>query len=173
MNKLLPLPNDYDINEWFVLGSLALVMTLTLALPKRFAKIEIYYIWLFNAFLSLTVDLIIAVPPYDMYDISDNPSMELIDLLTYFLLYPPAGYLAMYAYDLWKPHGYRVLGFVILCALVSWGLEFLAWKTGVFRYKTWRIEYSVLVYIAVYALNVRVLQFARRHSKKEALRVET
>lgn len=160
----------FDGNEWFIIISLVLVFTIVLLLPKRFPALVVVFTMLFNVFLGQTVDYILAVPPYDLYDINDSKKYELFDCLLYFVLYPPTAYLVIYLYAKWKLNGVYLIAYILICAGITTGLEWLADLFHVFKYNQWKIIYSFPVYIAVFGLNILVLQFVQYYlgiSKKE------
>jgi hypothetical protein len=121
----------------------------------------VVFVMLFNVFLGQTVDYILAVPPYDLYDINDSKQYELFDGILYFLLYPPTAYLVIYFYIKWRIKGVYIIAYIVGWALITTSLEWIATLFGVFKYNGWKLIYSAPVYIAVYTLNILVLQFAQ------------
>lgn len=147
-------PERFDLNEWFTLLSAVLVLTVSWKLPKRFSPAAIVVIVVFTLFLAQTVDSLIAVKPYDLYDVSDSSKYEITDIVIYYLSYPPATYLYLYGYDKWKFKGLPLSLYVLGAASGSVFLEWLADLSGVFAYKDWKLGYSFIVYVVVYALYV-------------------
>lgn len=157
---IMYLPEKFDGNEWFILISLTLVMIFVLLLPKRFPPMVVAFVMLFNVFLGQTVDYIIAVPPYDLYDVNDRSDYEIFDCILYFLLYPPTAYLVIYFYSKFKIKGILLFAYIVICALITTGLEGIADLFHLFHYKRWKLIYSFPVYISVYGLNIVMLRFA-------------
>jgi hypothetical protein len=122
---------------------------------------------LFNVFLGQTVDYIIAVPPYDLYDVNDRPNYEIFDFILYFLLYPPTAYLVIYFYNKWRIKGLYVIAYIVGCAILTVGLEWVAHFFHVFTYKNWILIYSFPVYFAVYGLNILVLHLAQYYIQRK------
>jgi hypothetical protein len=151
----------FDENEWFIIISLVLVMTIAWLLRKQFSTMVVVFLMLFNVFLGQTVDYILAVPPYDLYDINDQKQYELFDGILYFLLYPPTAYIVIYFYARWRIKGVLVFVYLIAWAFITTGLEWMAAVFHVFKYNGWKLIFSFPTYIAVYALNIMIFEFAQ------------
>lgn len=163
----------FDENEWFIIISLVLVLTIARLLQKQFSTMVVVFVMLFNVFLGQTVDYILAVPPYDLYDINDQKQYEIFDGILYFLLYPPTAYIVIYFYDKWRITGIFVFAYIIAWALITTGLEWIATVFQVFKYNGWKLIFSFPVYIAVYGLNIMVLEFAQyflRHKQNSLVK---
>lgn len=160
-------PEKFDGNEWFIIISLLLVLTIALLLPKRFSPMVVVLLVLFNVFLGQTVDSFIGVPPYDLYDVNDRKEYEIFDGILYFFHYPPSAYLVTYFYDKWRIKGLYVIAYIICCALITTGLEWMAVIFHVFNYKGWKLIYSAPVYMAVYGLNILVLKLGQYYLRRK------
>lgn len=158
---MLPLPKHFDLNEWFTLASAIVAMGFVLMLPKRFSPVEIIAYMTFTIYLSQTVDSLIAIRPYDLYDVNDTPKIELFDMVLYYFCYPPTTYVYLYFYDKWKLGGWKRMLYVIGYALLSTILEGLADLFHVFTYKHWHLYDSFLVYVGVYTLYIFVYRLIR------------
>lgn len=156
-------PEQFDSNEWFIIGASLLSMLAILLLKRRFPSIVIWFVFLFNFYLGLVVDLTIATPPLDMYDVNDSNKYEWFDVILYLFCYPPTAYVIIYIYDRWKIKGMKLVLYLIACALITTGLEGISVWAGVFHYNGWRLVYSFPVYIAVYLMNIGMLGFIRKH----------
>lgn len=154
-------PEKFDGNEWFILISLTLVLIIALLLPKRFPPVVVVFMMLFNVFIGQTVDYTIAVPPYNLYDVNDISEYEIFDCLLYFLLYPPTAYLVIYFYNKWRIKGLYVIAYILGCALITVGLEWLAVLFHVFKYNGWKLIYSGPVYFGVYGSNILMLRLTQ------------
>jgi hypothetical protein len=151
----------FDENEWFIIISLVLVLTICFLLPKLFSILVVVFLLVFNIFLGQTVDYILAVPPYDLYDINDQKQYELFDGILYFILYTPTAYLVVYFYVKWRIKGILLFAYILTCSLLTTGLEGAANLFHVFNYNEWKLIYSLPVYVAVYVLNIIVYQFTQ------------
>ncbi|MFE5319275.1 hypothetical protein ACFQ88_11260 [Paenibacillus sp. NPDC056579] len=159
---ILPLPQKFDANEWFILLAALFVILPSLLLPKRFLAIETVTIFLFNFFVAYTVDSIISVKPLDLYDINDVKEYELMDLLIYLICYCPALYLFLYFYDKWKLRGWKTIMYIVGWSLLTGGLEYLAHLAQVYKYNKWNTAFSVGVYIIAYSTNIGFFHWMRQ-----------
>jgi hypothetical protein len=150
MTVILHPPERFDMNEWYTLISAVLVLTIAILLPRRFSSVHITVIVVFTVFLSQTVDSLIAVQPYDLYDVSDSSKYEIIDVVIYYICYPPYAYIFVYFYDKWKLKGILRILYIIGFTLLSTALEWVSVIFHVFTYKGWHIWYSPFVYLGVY-----------------------
>ncbi|KRE55921.1 hypothetical protein ASL11_34885 [Paenibacillus sp. Soil750] len=143
-------PERFDINEWFTLISLAVLLTVAILLPKRFSPLSIIVYTVFTVFISQTVDSLIAVKPFDLYDVNDSSKYEVMDIVIYYFNYPPFTYIFLWFYDKWKLKGiYRNL-YIIGFSLISVFFEWLAHLCHVFIYKGWKLWYSPFIYIVIF-----------------------
>lgn len=156
-------PEPFDRNEWFIIAASLVSMLVMLLLKRRFPSIVIWYMFLFNFYLGLVVDLSIATTPLDLYDVNDSIKYEWFDVILYLFCYPPSAYVIIYFYDRWGLKGMKLVLYLIVCALITTGLEGLSVWAGVFHYKGWRLVYSFPVYIVVYLMNIGILGFIRKH----------
>jgi hypothetical protein len=154
-------PQSFDLNEWFLTGVMIGQLLLVWLMPKRFHLLVTVVILSFNFFLAQTVDLLIAVKPYDLYDANDGPVYEIFDFLLYAFVYPPVAYIVIYLYDKWKPTGWKLIGYVLGWSLLTFGLEGLSLLFRVFQYKGWHLYYSFFVYIGVYVLNICLYKYVK------------
>jgi len=154
-------PERFDANEWFVLISVVLVFTVSFLLPRRLSAVDITATVVFNLYLSQSVDSMIAVAPFDLYDVSDSSKYEMLDIVIYFFLYPPVAYLFLHFYDRMEKSVGRLVLYVLGWSLFTTFLEWLSVQYRVFAYKGWHIAFSPLVYIGVYVLNIMVLHLTR------------
>ncbi len=154
-------PERFDLNEWFIILTATTVVVIALLLPKRFSPPLTTFILLFNVFLGQTTDFLIGVPPYDLYDANDRPKYEIMDFVLYFSSYPPVAYILLHFYDKWEVKGLRRILYIGGGAFLTMGLEWVAELAHVFKYKEWRLWYSLLVYIGIYTLNILALHLAR------------
>jgi hypothetical protein len=154
-------PERFDINEWFILLSLAVSLIIALMLPKRFSPVSITVFAVFTVFISQTVDSLIAVKPFDLYDVSDSSKYEIMDIVIYYLNYPTYTYIFLYFYDKWKLKGiYRIL-YIIGFSLLSVFFEWLAHLCHVFTYKGWKLWYSPFMYLGTYILYILILHLTQ------------
>jgi hypothetical protein len=158
----IELPKKFDSNELFILAVLLLVLTVFAFLPKRFTKSQVVFIIIFNFFLGVVVDQILAVPPYDFYDIMDKPKMDIMDLIIYTFLYPLTAYFFFFLSDVVIKKNRAAIALMI----IGWssfvlGLEWLASQFGVYNYKEWSYILSAFSYLIIFSLNTLVLFYIK------------
>lgn len=146
MNKILP--QRFDANEWFLIVSLLCVVVFASLLPRRFPGIVTIVFLSIGFGISMCADFFFAPPPNDFYDVNDSKYYELFEIPFYYL-YAPFAYLFVYFFDKWRVQGLFVTLYVLIWSAVGTGFEALAVYFHVFRYKTWRLEYSWVFYLAV------------------------
>lgn len=172
---MLQLPERFDLNEWFTLAAAILAMGVALALPKRFSPVEITAYTVFTVYLSQTVDSLIAIDPFDFYDVNDSAKIEWFDMVIYYFCFPPTTYVFLYLYDKWQPRGWKRVGYLIGYSLLSVLLEGAADLFGVYTYKGWKLYDSFFVYVGVYTFylvmfrTVRSLLTNRNHGMLEGI----
>ncbi|SEB60973.1 hypothetical protein [Paenibacillus sp. GP183] len=148
-------PVRFDLNEWFVIAATVLGWSIYLLIRNRFSLIVVIGLWLFNFYLGQTVDFAIALsPPIDLYDINDLPQYEWFDLFLYCFTYLPVSLLVVRVYVWLRPRGWRLAAYLLAVALVTTGLEAVAWMCHVYHYKGWSLYYSFLFYLVSNAMNV-------------------
>lgn len=147
-------PERFDTNEWFPILAFVFSISVCLMLPKRFSLISITVFIVFTVFLSQSVDSLIAVQPFDLYDVSDMSKYEIMDVFIYYLNYPPVTYLFLYGYDKWKWKGLHRVLYVLGASFITFLLEWAAYLCHVFTYKGWKLLYSPVIYVGVYTLYI-------------------
>lgn len=165
MAMILYPPEHFDINEWFTLISLAVTVTIAFLLPKRFSPVAITVYTVFTVFISQSVDSLIAVKPFDMYDVSDSSKYEVMDIVIYYLNYPPYTYIFLYFYDKWQLKGVVRILYVGVFSGISVFFEWLACLCHVFTFNGWKLWYSPFVYLVVFTLYIIV-----HHATEKVLR---
>lgn len=162
MTVILYPPERFDLNEWFTLISLAVTLAIAFLLPKRFSAAEVTVYCVFTVFLSQSVDSLIAVKPFDLYDVSDSSKYEIMDAVIYYVNYPPYNYIFLYFYDKWQLKGFLRTLFVLVYSGLSVFFEWLACLCDVFTFKGWKLWYSPFVYIAVFIMYLFVYHLTRK-----------
>jgi hypothetical protein len=148
--NLLPLPKQFDQNEWFILISLAVLVLLLIFLPKRFPTSITTLILAFSMAVARVVDHLLAGPSINFYDVLDSGKYELFDILCY-VPYAPFAYLFVYLYDYWRIKGIYTSLFVLIVSLLGIGFEWLTTTPLIdfFKYHNWKIFYSLPIYLAI------------------------
>jgi hypothetical protein len=139
---------SFNLNEWFVLGSLLFSVAVAVMLPRRFPVSVSWLLSFFCVSIGLTVDHSISVGPADLYDVNDNSGYQWMDFFVY-LIYGPCGYLLVYFYDKWNIKGLWVVGYLTACSLFAVGFEWISLLVGIFHYKGYSLQFSFPIYLTV------------------------
>lgn len=166
---LLYPPKKMDENEIFIIILLVFVWILVFAIQRHLSALEIFLIWTLNVYLVFTADMSLAVPPVELYDTMDRLEHEIFDFIMFFFGYFPFAYFAM---NYFKPRAFskkQIVLFIIVCALLTTILEWVAVVLNVFTFNGWKSYMSFLVYIVVYSLNLLLLLYIKSKRSKTSL----
>jgi hypothetical protein len=159
---ILPLPEQFDANEIFIIFSTVLSWAIMFILPRRLSSVTINIIWTFNVFLALLADITIGVKPNDFYFTIDHKKHELFDVLLHFVTYPTLPYFVVNVYQHIKPKRLKLLFYIFLWSGVAISLEWISMKFHVFTYMGWKLYLSFLVYLVVFAANIWLSNFIEK-----------
>ncbi|WP_223593924.1 hypothetical protein [Neobacillus bataviensis] len=163
---MLPLPEKFDENEWFLLLCVGLSYLVVFLLPRRFPRSLSVLFLLTGTTIARLSDHLLASPKLDLYNIMDTPNYDLFDLITYFL-YAPFSYLFLYFYDKWNIRGYWILLYLVLSTAGGTLFEWINQEFGVFTYKGWQLSYSFSVYLAIQCLVLLFFHWVMRRQPIE------
>ena len=151
---LFPLPEKFDVNEWFLLVISVATYSLLL-LPKRFPITISVFLFMFGLSFSRWADFVISSPgALDLYDINDSPKLELADMFTY-PLFGGWCYIFIYFYDWLRIRGlWKHLTYILIFSAFGLGIEWVAEVCGMFTYKGWTLAYSFLFFITVQPITI-------------------
>ncbi|MCM3601026.1 hypothetical protein M3175_09810 [Robertmurraya korlensis] len=141
-------PQNYDINEWFIIIGLLVSILLIILLPKRFPHTISTLILMFCMVIPIILDTMIATKPFDFYDINDTSKFELFDFLLWFF-YAPFGYFFLYGFDKWNLRSFGLLIYIIVSSMLAVGFEFITIKAHIFTFDGWHLFYSFPIYLVV------------------------
>lgn len=152
----------FNKNEWFVIISLIVGITLVFIYRKRFTLKEVVVYSLYSVFIGMAFDYTISITPFDFYDVNNSSAYELMDFLTY-LMYAPYGYFYIYFYDYFKIKNSLTPVYILLWALLSVAMELIADYMGVFHYKGgYKLYYSFPTYLFVLSLHIGLYKLIRQ-----------
>lgn len=157
---MLPFPERFDENEWFLIVILA-GSVLLLFLPKRFPTSMSILLMLFSSFYARTFDNILAAPFFDFYDIMDSDKFELFGVFTYFM-YAPFAYLFLYFYDRFNIKGGNIALYILGSSLFGIGFEWITTKFNIITYKDWNLAYSFTVYLFVQYTTILFFHYVKK-----------
>ncbi|WP_191557127.1 hypothetical protein [Metabacillus idriensis] len=154
------------INELYIIMTLAAGLFLAVKLPKKFPAAVTILIFTFSAFIGLTADHILAIPPYDIYDVNDSPKFEVWDFI-YYSMYGFFGYFFLYLYQQWRIRGIITIGYIIIWSVFSVFYEWIAVLVGIFDFsKGYKIQYSFPVYLFIQTFFIIFFHFVTKEYDK-------
>ena len=170
---ILPLPEKFDANEWFILFHILALVILLYKLPKRFPTSITILLLMFTVTVARVVDHVIAGPHVDLYDIMDSGDFELFDLLCY-VPYAPFGYVFIYIYDKFQLKGISLILYIVLSSIGSIGFE---WLTGTsyisyLKYSSWKPIYSLPIYLLIQPCTILFFHLIKSIHEKSLTSVE-
>ncbi|RXT07989.1 hypothetical protein [Ammoniphilus sp. CFH 90114] len=157
------------LNDWFILTFSALSVIIYAFIKPLFPKPIRISIWIYIIFLVQSVDYILGVKPYDLYDFMDKPRWEFTYGISHFTLYPVLGYLFLHFYYKNNYKGLKLVTYILICAILSVLFEWTTVQFNVLTYKGWKLWYSGVVYILVFISEVYYFEWIqslyRKHKK--------
>lgn len=148
--SLLPLPKQFDQNEWFIIISFGVLVLLLIFIPKKFPTSITILLITFSMAVARVIDHLLAGPSINFYDVLDSGKYELFDILCY-VPYAPFAYIFVYMYDYWKIKGIYTSLYILIVSLFGIGFEWLTTTPLIdfFKYHNWKIIYSLPIYLAI------------------------
>lgn len=143
-----------------LLVSIIAVYALAIALPSRLPRSASCLVMAFSVQVAKGLDNALGVKPVDVYDVNRS-TLDLGDVMTW-ILYPPVGYLFIYAYDRYRVRGIGIAFYVLAWSVLATAYEALTVAFGIFKYKGWNIGYSYLIYFTVQTLTIVIYELAKR-----------
>ncbi|WLD91625.1 hypothetical protein [Alkalihalobacillus sp. AL-G] len=139
--------NSFDINEWYVLTTLTVLIVLVWITPKILPLTEAIVYLLYGIFVGMFYDHTVSVKPWDFYDVNDSSAYQVIDFISY-LVYGPHSYFFIYFYVKFRIKGFKNILYVFIWVLFSLVNEWIALKVGLFHYeKGFSMYWSVSTYV--------------------------
>jgi len=157
----MPLPVEFNENEWFVLIACVLSYAVLFLLPKKIPNSLAVLIFVYSFCVARLYDTLIASPWVDFYDIMDTGKYDLFDIILY-LLYAPFGYFFIYGYETFNVKGYGIILYILLWSVLGTGFEYVNVIFDVFQYKNWRLQYSFTVYFITQAGTIALYAFLKK-----------
>lgn len=140
------LPERFDVNEWVIIGLYISNIYILWKLPRRFPMSVTILLYLYGILVSASLDDMLGTPPYDLYDVNDDPKYELFDLLMY-VIYPVYSYYFIYVIDRWRIRGLGLFLYLLIVSLSSTGYEWIMVQANIFTYNGWTLVNSYPVYL--------------------------
>lgn len=161
---MMPFPEKFDQNEWYVIIALLFSFVLIYLFPKRIPLSITILIMIFSLTIARIADHLLSSPNFDLYSMMDSGKYELFDLILY-ILYAPFGYFFVYIYEELNIKGYWTIIYIFLWSIFGSFFEWVSVTFEVFVYKDWELKYSFTVYVFTQALTLLLYAFLRKQHK--------
>lgn len=160
---MLKPPQQVDMNEWFVLASIVLLIVCFWIVPKAMPRGMILSTLLLFAVFAFTADILIGVDfPINFYTITDTGNLEALDVLIYSINYPLYGYFFSH-FVVKLRRTASLLWFIPFWSLLTGAIEWVSVMFNVFTYqKGWTVWYSMLLYLFVFSLGAMATKLFTR-----------
>ncbi|MDQ0191555.1 hypothetical protein JI721_10200 [Alicyclobacillus cycloheptanicus] len=159
---MLPWPQSFDANEWFILITLLIGYVCVALLPKRYPNAVATLIALFCVSVAIILDHSIATPPLDLYDVNDFKKYELMDVITYFM-YSPYALICAYLYDRLRPQRLFLAAYIVGWSALATLFEWIASLCHVFTYTHWSFLSSFCVYLIATPAQLAFFRYTMRY----------
>lgn len=161
-------PNKFDQNEWTIIILVIFNILVFNLVPKRFPKEVTPLIVLLSISFPKIMDHSMAVPPFDLYNLTDSGKYEIFDLAIYGI-YPAFGYIFLYFIDLYQLKHFKLALYIIAWSILAVGFDFLLAKLHVFVYTGWNLIYSLPLYIVVLTLTFLFFKFIIHYARTKSM----
>jgi hypothetical protein len=161
----LPLPQQFDENEWFIIVSIVTSFAFIYFLPRRFPTSISILTLSFSIFIARVTDELLAGPKVDFYDVIDSGKYELFDIISY-AMYAPFAYVFVYIFDRYNLKGMKLFFYIVGFSLIGWGVEWVSAYFHVFTYKEWKFSYSLAVYLIIQPITLLFFILIKNAHKK-------
>ena len=158
---MMPFPENFDQNEWFVLITLFLSFLCIFICPKKIPFSIAILMMIFSLTIARLADHLLASPKFDLYNIMDSGKYEFFDLILY-IVYAPFGYFFVYIYEILKVKRYWIILYIFLWSSFGAFFEWIAVQKEVFVYKQWELPYSFTFYVFTQALTLILYDFLKK-----------
>ncbi|MEG9298138.1 CBO0543 family protein [Mangrovibacillus sp. Mu-81] len=156
-------PKQFDENELFTLIISITVVAVLSYLHKHYRTLsdaELLSVYLFNIFLTTTLEALFAEHPLDFYDTMDYPHAEIFDVILQTFVYPATVTIAIHFYAKYRP---AALWYILGWGLILTFLEWISLYFNLFQHKEWTLFYSCILYSSVMTLNTFFFNKVRKH----------
>ncbi|KMJ57985.1 hypothetical protein AB685_14255 [Bacillus sp. LL01] len=161
-------PKNFDENEVFTILISILVIAVLWYLHthcRTLTNTEMVSVYLFNLFLTTTLESLLAEHPLDFYDTMDYAHAEIFDVILQTFPYPATIVIAIHFYAKFRP---STIAYVIGWALILIFLEWISLFFNLFQYREWTLIYSFMFYAFIMALNTFFFNKIRKHLQKKS-----
>lgn len=144
----------FGANEWYVIALIVVGAAAVLLLPKRFSREQTLFNLTIGVVFGLMFDHTLAVPPFDLYDVGDEPQYSWFDFLSY-AMYAPPGYLFIYMYESLRIRGLYIIPYIVAWTAFAMLIEGIGVLVDLFHYKNgYRFAYSIPIYLFLQSIHL-------------------
>src|SRR5690606_28899440 len=104
---MMPLPQKFDQNEWFIIISLAVGVVTGILRPRRFPLSVSILMMVFVATVARTLEHLLEGATINVYNITDTGRYDLFALINY-TLYVPFSHIFVYIFARFNTKGYWI-----------------------------------------------------------------
>lgn len=166
-NGTIVYDNQFNLNEWYVLLALCFGLVVMFVLPRRFPPKVTILIFAVGLTLGALSDHYIGTVPVSLYDTSDTSAFDWADIPSLFM-YGPYSYLFFYILDYLNLLARYVPIYILLWAVISTGMEWLATRAGVFHYNHgYWLGISFAIYLIVHSMMIFIFTLIRHAAAEE------
>lgn len=164
-------PEKFDQNEWYAIITSMVMITLIMALPKRFPPIVSVIIFMIGLSFSRFADhLFGSVGRFDHYDVMDSSKFEWFDLFTY-PLYGYSAYIFIYLYSWLQLRKFwsKTL-YILFWSIFGTIFEYTASLFDFFNYKNWSLYWSLITYLVVQPITIILFHWVMNLHKRHVMK---
>ncbi|MDC3417592.1 CBO0543 family protein [Aquibacillus salsiterrae] len=147
----------------FLLFSVVVFTVVTIIVPKRINKQDLYAVALFSIIIGFVVDVTLDLK-FNLYGYFE-PGVQFAGFLPILVLFPASGMLFINFFPFAKSLGMKSL-YVICWTMLCLTYEFFSVKLGYFYHNSWTFLYSAFVYPVLFFTQLTHLHLFRRYIRK-------
>lgn len=159
--------NQFNGNEWFVIGVSVIGFASIWLFPKRYSPLQTTFNILIGVAFGLVFDHTLKIPPLELYDLGDQSKYQLMDFFSY-MMYAPFGYWFIYLYEQMRMFKIKTIVYILCWAAVAVGLEWLGVQVGVYHYKHgYKLIYSFPIYLFLMSIHILLYRLAFAQNRRQ------
>lgn len=148
----------------FPAAAILVFNTIAFRIPRRLTAIEIYASIFFTMCLQMVTDITLDLR-FDLYRTLDK-GPDLLAFLVFFGIYPAMGYIFLNFFPFSKSLRIKVM-YILFFTVFATIFEWLSLKAGYFTHVKWKLWYSALCDLFIFAILSGNLVLIRKLIKAE------
>ncbi|MGP4107381.1 CBO0543 family protein [Virgibacillus sp. L01] len=145
----------------FLLISAVIFITITILVPKKIKRSEIYAVALFSIVLGFTTDITLDLK-YNWYGYFE-PGVQYPGFLPILFHFPTTGILFINFFP-FKRNLIQRIFYITFWTMFCLTFEYLSIKSGYFYHNEWKFSYSALVYPFLFWLHLLHFNFYKKYT---------